>query len=311
MKEIGHSSLWVEKYRPKTLDDYICTNNIRNLIKSVITSKEVPCFIFHGTGGCGKTTLAYVISNEIGCDLKYINGSLETSIDKIRYDVQQFARTSSMMGGKKLIVIDELDRMSIAACESLKCLQEETESNARFIFCTNNIQKIIQPLQSRSQIIHFGTEKTNDLLLATFKRVQFILDNENIKYDKKVLAEITKKLFPDIRKLINEIQKYAQMYSCIDERILTTTDDVKTDELINEMKAKKFNNVRKICEQVDPDQFYTLFYSQIDQQLKDNAKPNVILTLARYAFQHTTTIDKTINLTACCIELMQEGDIWR
>lgn len=311
MKQIGTSSLWVEKYRPKYLQDYICTDDVKRLIEQVIESKEVPSFIFSGTGGTGKTSLAQVIANEIGSDLLYINGSLENGIDTIRHKVQQFAMTSSLMDdSKKLIVIDEAERM-IAAQEAIKVLQEQCESNARFIFCTNNLTKIIQPLQSRSQLIQFGTTKTKDLVVATFKRMCFILDNEGITYDKKVLAEITQKVFPDIRKLINELQKFSKMFGCIDEKILAASDDSQVVELISSMKSKKFNLVRKICTMIDPSQFYTLFYKDIDEHLKDSSKPNVILILADYANKHAATTDQELNLAACVTSIMLEGEIWK
>jgi len=193
----------------------------------------------------------------------------------------------------------------------LKVLQEQCESNARFIFCTNNLTKIIQPLQSRSQLIQFGTTKTKDLVLATFKRMCFILDNEGIAYDKKVLAEITQKVFPDIRKLINELQKFSKMFGCIDEKILAASDDSQVVELISSMKSKKFNSVRKICTIIDPSQFYTLFYKDIDEHLKDSSKPNVILILADYANKHTATTDQELNLAACVTSIMLEGEIWK
>lgn len=209
------------------------------------------------------------------------------------------------------IITHNCDRVSLQGQDSLKVLQEQTEKNARFIFCTNNLNKIIQPLQSRSQLLQFGTTKTKDLVLSTFKRMCFILDNEGVTYDKKIVAEITQKVYPDIRKLINEFQKYARMFGTIDERILASSDDTQVTELISSMKAKKFNSVRKICTQIDPSQFYTLFYQDLDTYLKDSSKPNVILILADYANRHTQTIDQEINLVACVTAIMLEGDIWK
>jgi DNA polymerase III delta prime subunit len=143
MELIGKSSLWVEKYRCQQLKDYICTDDIRTFVQSILTSGELPHLLLEGIGGTGKTNLAQVIANELDLDQLYINGSLETSIDTIRYKVQQFVMTCSLMGGKKIVIIDECDRMSIQAMESLKVLVEQAESNARFIFCTNNLGKII------------------------------------------------------------------------------------------------------------------------------------------------------------------------
>jgi DNA polymerase III delta prime subunit len=309
MENIGSSSLWCEKYRPQTLKDYICSDQNRKLFQSVIDSTEVPCFTFYGGAGCGKTSLARIIANELKMDLLYINGSMETSVDVIRYKVQQFVMTSSFSDGKKLVIIDETERISTNAAESLKVLQEESEANARFIFCTNNIQKMIPPLLSRSQVIQFGKEISKDLVLQTFKRLQFILENEGIEFDKKVLAELTQKFFPDIRKLINELQKFAAMNGSIDTRIFTAGDDTQLNNLVDELRNKKFNNVRKIVTELD-DPFYSAFYAEIDKLLVDSCKPNVILALAESAYRSALTVNKELELVSCCIQIMQQA-VWK
>jgi DNA polymerase III delta prime subunit len=237
--------------------------------------------------------------------LLYINGSLETSVDTIRYKVQQFAMTSSLMGGLKLIIIDEIDRMSTAAQESLKVLQEQSERNARFIFCTNNLQKIIQPLQSRTQLIRFGKEITQELIVQAFKRVKFILANEEIAFDKAVLAQMTQNYFPDMRKLINELQKNATMFGEIDGRAIISGDDGQIESLITEMKAKKFNNIRKMCSEIDSSTFYTTFYEAIVDHVDVSTLPDIILELAEAAWKDTITLDKEINLTACVISILK------
>lgn len=305
MEKIGESTLWCEKYRPKTLNDYICTDEVRNLVRQVIESKDVPCFLFEGTGGTGKTTLAGVIANEIGADLLYINGSLETSIDDIRFKVKQFAMSCSLMGGKKLIVIDEIDRMSVNALESLKVLQEQSESNARFIFCTNNLQRIIQPLQSRSQLIRFGKEKSKELLVSYFKRVCFILDAEGVKYDKKILAELVAKVFPDFRKLINELQKFSKMYGEIDVRIMSVSDDAKINDFVESLKAKKFADMRRICEEIDTTTVYSSLYSMMDDYIENASKPELVLMLSEYSYRDALVNDKGICLAALGVDIMK------
>jgi DNA polymerase III delta prime subunit len=311
MKEVGSSTLWVERYRPKYLVDYICSEANRSLIQSVLDEQEVDCWILEGMGGTGKTTLGYIIANELDMDLLYINGSIETSVDTIRYKVSQFCTSSSLTDNKKLVIIDELDRMSLQAQDALKVLQEQTESNARFIFCTNNLQRIIQPLMSRAtHVIRFGREKSKELVIAYFKRLAYILDTQEVKYDKKVLAELTQLHFPDMRKLIGVVQTLARMHGEIDERALAFTDDTKVTDLILEMKGRKFNNVRKICADMDTSTFYTQFYAQIDQHLADECKPDVVLVLARYAAQDASTCDKEVNLVACVVEVMQSAK-WR
>lgn len=307
MKEVGTSTLWVEKYRPKYLVDYICSSENRALIQRVLDDQEVDCYIFEGIGGTGKTTLGNLIANELDMDLLYINGSLETSIDTIRHKTTQFAMSSSLTDNKKLIIIDEIDRMSGAAQDALKVLQEQAEANARFIFCTNNLHKIIQPLQSRAtHIIRFGREKTKELVMAYYKRLLYILDNEKVPYDKKVLAELTQTHFPDLRKLIGMIQTLSKMYGAIDERAVTFGDDAKTVDLMMEMKARKFNVCRKICTEIDTSTFYTQFYDHMDAHILDECKPDVCLILARYAAQDSCTTDKELNLVACVAELIPE-----
>ena len=305
MKHIGESSLWVERYRPKYLTDYICSEANRKLFQTVIDQKEVDCFLFEGSGGTGKTTLAQIIAHELDADLLYMNGSLETSIDDIRYKVKQFSMTSSLMGGKKIIIIDELDRMSAQAQDALKVLQEQTESNARFIFCTNNLQRIIQPLQSRAQVISFGKEKTKELMVGCFKRLCFILDNEGFEYSKEILKTIMMSMFPDFRKTIGRIQILCKMYGCVNEFALAFTDNAMVSNLIGEMKTRKFNTVRKICSELDTATFYTEFYALLDEHVEDQCKPDVILALAEYAAKDSSTLDKEINVVACIISIMQ------
>lgn len=307
MNEVYQSTIWCEKYRPKKLEDYICTSDIRNFVQKIIDTKEIPCILMEGSAGSGKTTIAKIIANETNSDLMYINGSMETSVDTIRYKVQQFCTTSAMFGGKKIVVIDELDRVSNAGMDSLKVLQEETESNARFIFCTNNVHKVIAPLQSRCQLITFGKDKTPEMYKATFKRITHILDQEKVEYDKTVIRELTLKLYPDIRKIINECQKFITMYGKITPAIISSFDDSSTFlALIDAMKNKKFTEMRKLVPELDFDRIYTQLYSEIDTYLENESKPNAILTIAEWATNSGSCVDKELPIVAMLITLTKE-----
>jgi replication factor C small subunit len=314
MRNIGTSSLWEKRYEPTCLEDYICSPKLRTFAQNIIDSKEVPTMLLCGLQGTGKTSLARVISKELSMDLMYINGSLENGIDEVRYKVKQFASVGSMMGGKKLVIIDEADRLSGGAKvgalsnpaqDALKVLIEESEANARFILCTNNPRSIIPPLRSRCREIDFNTSIPKDLQVQYFKRLQFILTTEGVKFDKKVLVELTKKYFPDFRKLINEVQMCSQMFGEIDERVLAFTDTSKVVDLLSAMKEKSFPAIRQLCEEVDTSTFYRDFYDLLDTYVVDECKPSIILEIADFSWKDGLCLDKSINLTACIITIMK------
>lgn len=313
MKIIGESTLWVERYRPQCMEDYIATPETRKVLDEIKKTNEIPNLLLYSRSpGTGKTSMANVIAKDLGCDLLYINASIETSIDTIRYKVTQFTMTSSLMGGKKLVVLDEAERLSGPAQEALKVLVEQVESNARFIFCTNNMQKIVPPLISRCEVVSFehGSKDTQQMMLQYFKRAQFVLDSEKVEYDKPVLAELVKKLYPDFRKTLGSLQKFAKTHGKITDVIFGSLDDSKTEDLVTAMKSKKFAEVRTICSAIDPSQFYVEFYKDITDHLQSKCIPDVILILGRYAYQHALSIDPEINLVACIVEIMQSAE-WK
>jgi len=305
MEQIGKSSLWVEKYRPKTIKDLILPTKYKNLLQSFIDQGEIQNLLFSGTAGCGKSTSAIVLVNDLGADLLFVNGSMETSIDTLRYKVQQFAMTSSLGDGKKIVVLDECDRLTGNAQDALKGLIELASENCRFILTTNNSSKIIDPIKSRTQIVEFNftNNEKQEMLIGFLKRISFILSNESVKFDKKVLAAFITKKFPDFRKVINELQKFSKMQPEIDESILLSASEASFENLVNEIKSKKFNSIRKAVSSIEPDTFYNKFYLEMDKFIKDESKPDVIMILSKYAYQHGLSIDKEINLLGCVMEL--------
>lgn len=311
MEIISNSSLWVEKYRPKTVKDLILPDHIKTFLAKIVETKEIPNLLFFSSAGRGKTSTAFAIVNDIDADVLYINASIENSIDTVRYKVQQFAMTSSFSDGKKVVILDEMDRM-VNAQDALKALIEQTEANCRFIITTNNLAKIIDPIKSRTQLIDFNftSKESTNLMLQYFKRVCWILEQENIEYDKKTLAEFVKKSYPDFRKTLNELQKYIQMHGSVDENIFKLSDDTNMSSLIGEMKAKKFNSVRKIATEIDPSSFYGLFYKEIDNLLDDKCKPAIIMILAESAYKASLSVNQELELVSCLIQIMRDAN-WR
>jgi DNA polymerase III delta prime subunit len=312
MELIGTSSLLVEKYRPKTINDLILPAKFRKLFLQFVADKDIPNLLFTSTAGRGKTSTAYALCNDIGSDVLYINGSSDTDINTVRYKVTQFASTSSFSDGKKVCIIDEGERISPNGQDALKALIETTEANCRFIITTNNLAKIIDPIQSRCQLMNFNfsQEETKPLIVAYFKRLCYILDNEKIKYDKSVLAEFTQKMYPDFRRTLNELQKFTKMYGEVSASILQSLDGEQFNSLIEEMKNNKFNNVRKIAANIDATGFYQTFYSSIDDVLEDKCKPDIICLLGRYAYETSLTVCHEVTLVACLVDIMKSAS-WK
>lgn len=308
MEKIGDSSLWEFKYTPSTVKDLILPSKIKNLFDGFVKEGEIDSMLFSGTAGLGKTSSALALVNDLDSDLLFINGSLNSGIDIVRNEVNQFAQTGSFKDSKKVVIIDEIDRM-VAGQEALKSLQEQTESNCRFIFTTNNLHKIIDPIKSRLKHIsfNFGQAEKKTLVTSYFKRLCFILDNEKVKYDKKVLSEYTLTMFPDFRQTIVRLQLCAKMNGEINSDIFAITDDSLMINLVSELKNKKFNSVRKIISEINPEEFYSNFYSQIDELLEPQCLPNIIMTLGRFAYESSLSVAKEVTLAACCTEIMREA----
>lgn len=311
MEIVGNSSLWVEKFRPKTVNDLILPETVKQYFQKLVDEGEVPNILLAGRAGLGKTSIALALCNVIKADKLYINASIENSIDTVRYKVQQFAMTSSFLDGKKIVILDELDRMQ-AGQDALKALIEQTESNCRFIIITNNLSKIIEPIKSRTHYIDFNWPKKDqkELMVNYFKRICWILDEEKINYNKKVLAEYVQKMYPDFRKTLNELQKFVQMHGEVTDKIFSSMDDGQFNSLTTELKNKKFNNVRKIATELDPDSFYGTFYHEIDNLLEDKCKPDIIMLLAQYAYESSLSVNKEITLVACLVQIMRNS-IWK
>ena len=305
--------LWVEKYRPKTIEECILPESTKSTFQNFLHKGEVPNLLLAGPAGCGKTTVAKALCNELGVDVYVINGSDEGRfLDTVRNTAKNFASTVSLQatGRHKVIIIDEADNTTNDVQLLLRAFTEEFSGNCRFIFTCNFKNKIIEPLHSRCACIDFSTNSKSkpQLAAAFFKRIQEILDTEGIEYDNKVLVELINKHFPDWRRVLNECQRYSSSGK-IDTGILATFSDVKVNDLVKKLKEKDFPEVRKwVVNNLDNDTSVLLrrIYDACYDSMVPNSIPAAVLTLAKYQYQMAFVADQEINMLACLTELMVE-----
>ena len=305
--------LWVEKYRPKTIEDCILPENIKKTFSDFLSKGEVPNLLLAGPAGCGKTTVAKALCNELGVDVYVINGSDEGRfLDTVRNTAKNFASTVSLASTAKhkVIIIDEADNTTNDVQLLLRAFTEEFSGNCRFIFTCNFKNKIIEPLHSRCACIDFSTNSKSkpQLAAAFFKRIQQILDTEGVEYDNKVLVELINKHFPDWRRVLNECQRYSSSGK-IDTGILATFSDVKVNDLVKKLKEKDFPEVRKwIVNNLDNDYNLLLrrIYDACYETLVPGSIPAAVLVLAKYQYQGAFVADQEINMLACLTEIMVE-----
>ena len=305
--------LWVEKYRPKTIEECILPNNIKKTFKDFLDKGEVPNLLLAGPAGCGKTTVAKALCNELGVDVYVINGSDEGRfLDTVRNTAKNFASTVSLASTAKhkVIIIDEADNTTNDVQLLLRAFTEEFSGNCRFIFTCNFKNKIIEPLHSRCACIDFSTNSKSKPQLAAsfFKRIQQILDTEGVEYDNKVLVELINKHFPDWRRVLNECQRYSASGK-IDTGILATFSDVKVNDLVKNLKEKNFAEVRKwVVNNLDNDSGVLLrrIYDALCDALENSSIPAAVLVIAKYQYQIAFVADQEINMLACLTEIMVE-----
>ena len=305
--------IWVEKYRPKTIEECILPDNTKKTFQSFLDRGEIPNMLLTGPPGIGKTTVAKALCNQLGVDYYVINGSDEGRfLDTVRNTAKNFASTVSLSSDAKhkVIIIDEADNTTNDVQLLLRAFTEEFSGNCRFIFTCNFKNKIIEPLHSRCACIDFSTNsKVRPQLAAQFfKRLQEILVTESIESDNKVLVELINKHFPDWRRVLNECQRYSSSGK-IDSGILATFSDVKVNDLINHLKEKNFKEVRKwVVNNLDNDSSVLLrrIYDSLYESLVPGSIPAAVLVLAKYQYQVAFVADQEINMLACLTEIMVE-----
>ena len=305
--------LWVEKYRPKTIEDCILPENIKKTFTDFLTKGEVPNLLLAGPAGCGKTTVAKALCNQLGVDVYVINGSDEGRfLDTVRNTAKNFASTVSLSSSArhKVIIIDEADNTTNDVQLLLRAFTEEFSGNCRFIFTCNYKNKIIEPLHSRCAVVEFSTNSKSKPQLAAqfFKRIQDILGKEGVEYDTKVLVELINKHFPDWRRVLNELQRYS-VGGKIDSGILASFSDVSIKSLLENLKAKNFTEVRKwVASNLDNDSDIILrrIYDSLYECLGSSSIPAAVLIIAKYQYQIAFVADQEINLLAALTEIMVE-----
>ena len=305
--------IWVEKYRPKTIDECILPDNIKKTFKEFLNKGEIPNMLLAGPPGVGKTTVAKALCNELGVDFYVINGSDEGRfLDTVRNNAKNFASTVSLASEAKhkVIIIDEADNTGNDVQLLLRAFIEEFAGNCRFIFTCNYKNKILEPLHSRCAVVDFsirGKEK-QQIAAAFFQRLNFILEQERIEADKKVLVELVNKHFPDWRRVLNECQRYS-VSGKIDSGILAAFSDVAVDDLIKNLKAKNFPEVRKwVNNNMDNDTsvLFRRIYDSLYESLVPTTIPAAVLVIAKYQYQMAFVADQEINMLACLTEIMVE-----
>ena len=305
--------LWVEKYRPKTIEDCILPESTKKTFLDFLDKGEVPNLLLAGPAGCGKTTVAKALCNQLGVDVYVINGSDEGRfLDTVRNNAKNFASTVSLSSDAKhkVIIIDEADNTTPDVQLLLRASIEEFSSNCRFIFTCNYKNKIIEPLHSRCAVVDFSVNaKQKPILQAEFfKRLLSIVDGERVESDKKVLIELINKHFPDWRRILNECQRYS-VGGKIDSGILAHFSDVKVNDLVKNLKEKNFSQVRKWCvDNLDNDPAVLLrrIYDSLSGALVPSSIPAAVLILAKYQYQIAFVADQEINLLACLTDIMVE-----
>jgi len=305
--------IWVEKYRPKTIEDCILPESTKTMFREFLNKGEIPNMLLAGPPGIGKTTVAKALCNELGVDVYVINGSDEGRfLDTVRNNAKNFASTVSLSSDAKhkVVIIDEADNTGNDVQLLLRAFIEEFAGNCRFIFTCNYKNKIIEPLHSRCAVIDFsikGKEKTA-LAGSFFKRLQNILDAEGVEFDQRVLAELINKHFPDWRRVLNECQRYS-VGGQIDSGILAAFSDVAVNDLLQNLKEKNFPEVRKwVVSNMDNDTTLLLrrIYDALYSALENNSIPAAVLVLAKYQYQSAFVADQEINMLACLTEIMVE-----
>lgn len=306
--------LWVEKYRPKTISNCILPTTLKSTFQEMVNSGQCQNLLLSGGPGCGKTTVAKALCNELKSDFIVINCSEDGNIDTLRTKIRNFASTISFGGETKVVILDEFDYSNPQSFQpALRGFIEEFAANCRFILTCNYKSRIIDPIHSRCTCIDFKFTGDDKMLMCAgfMERTKIILKQEGVEYDEKVLAKLIMKYSPDFRRLLNELQRYS-VNGKIDTGILSESGDIVIKELLKAMKGKDFNAVRKwVVSNInnDPVHIFRKIYDGLYESFDPSSIPQAILVLADYQYKSAFVADQEINLTACLVQLMIECQV--
>ena len=301
--------LWVEEYRPSTVDDCVLPTGLKDTFKEFVANKSIPNLILSGGPGVGKTTIAKAMLDELGSTYMMINGSEESGIDVLRTKIKNFASTVSLEGGRKYIILDEADYLNPQSTQpALRGFMEEFHKNCGFILTCNYKNRLIEPLHSRCSVIDFSIPNPEKPKLAQefFSRATDILKTNNVSFEPKAVAELINKYFPDWRRVLNELQRYSTS-GTIDAGILVDLSEVNIKELMHAMKEKEFTNVRRwVVNNLDNDpvRLLRLVYDNLYAYVDGGSIPHVVVVLGEYQYKSAFVADQEINMLACLTEIM-------
>tara|TARA_A200000159_G_scaffold141232_1_gene143922 strand:- start:368 stop:1306 length:939 start_codon:yes stop_codon:yes gene_type:complete len=311
---MSNDFLWVEKYRPKTVQQCVLPSQLITQFQQMVDSGELQNMLFTGTAGLGKTTVARALCKELDLDYILINGSEEGNIDTLRTKIKQFASTVSLQGGYKVVILDEADYLNPQSTQpALRGFIEEFANNCRFILTCNFKNRIIEPLHSRCAVYEFNTSKKDmvDLCGNFHKRLCTILDSEKIEYNQKVLADLIMKFAPDWRRVLNECQRYSTSGQ-IDSGVMISLSDNSYDELFTSLKQKDFKKMRQwVVNNIDTDasSIFRGIYDRMSDKVQSQSIPQLVLILADYQYKNAFVADHELNVVACMTEVMANVEL--
>lgn len=298
--------LWCEKYRPKSIKETILPARYKDTFQAMVDSESIPNLILSGRAGIGKTTIAKAMCDQLECSFMVINGSLDGTKDTLRNEIKDFASTMSMTGKRKFVILDEADGLTTQMQPALRNFMEEFSSNCGFILTCNRPHKIIPELHSRCTLINFDiqSDERKDILSKIITRVMSILKKENIEFDKKVVASVVTKHFPDIRKTINELQRYS-VNGSIDTGILVNFDKLMLNKIIELMREKNIAEIRKFVasNDIDQNEIYGKLYEVACDKFKPSSAAHLVVLLAKYQDMGIRSPNPDITLCAALLEI--------
>ena len=306
---LDNEFLWVEKYRPQTIEQTILPSELKSTFLEIVKTGELPNMLFTGSAGLGKTTVAKALCNSLDLDYILVNGSEEGNIDTLRGKIKQFASSLSLQGGYKVVILDEADYLNAQSTQpALRAFIEEFSNNCRFILTCNFKNRIIEPLHSRCGVYEFNTSKKDlsELAKDFFRHTRNILEQENITYDQKDLVNIIMKHAPDWRRVLNELQRRS-VGGSFSSSGSSSSSITEIDLLLKCIKEKDFKKMRSwVVNNIDTDAsaIFRGIYDRMYNHMKPNSVPQVVLILADYQYKQAFVADQELNVVACMTELM-------